>query len=85
MAESNGADFPRQKCVEEILKLHFKNSSFKITSDAGMLVAEIMRNFIKESAARAVMQAKCESNGQTPFLVTAEHVEKILPQILLDF
>jgi len=43
--------------------------------------AELMTVFVKEAATRAAMQAHNEKAA----LVEVEHVEKVLPQLLLDF
>uniref|UniRef100_A0A0B7AHV5 Centromere protein X n=2 Tax=Arion vulgaris TaxID=1028688 RepID=A0A0B7AHV5_9EUPU len=44
------------------------------------LVTELLRVFTKEALSRAAVQAKDEGDAR----VTIEHLEKILPQLLLD-
>ena len=43
--------------------------------------AELMTVFVREAATRAAVQAHNEKAG----VVEVEHVEKVLPQLLLDF
>ncbi|XP_046856515.1 centromere protein X-like [Xenia sp. Carnegie-2017] len=67
--------------INKLLHEHFKDKKTKLTEDALKLMAEFLRVFVAEGAARAGHQAKTESAAT----VEIEHLEKILPQLLLDF
>ena len=70
---------------EETLKLFiskcFKEEKTKISSDAVVVLTKLMDMFIKEAIERATQQAEVESVDE----VDIEHLEKILPQLMLDF
>ncbi|XP_025090651.1 centromere protein X-like isoform X2 [Pomacea canaliculata] len=69
----------KARTVQSVLQLHFKDEKTKVNGDALVLTAELLRVFTS-AAERAAMQAKKEGSK----LVTVEHVEKVLPQLLLD-
>uniref|UniRef100_A0A6I8NQ57 Centromere protein X n=1 Tax=Ornithorhynchus anatinus TaxID=9258 RepID=A0A6I8NQ57_ORNAN len=52
-----------------------------VSGDALLLLAEFLKIFVREAAARGVRQAQAEDLSA----VDVEHVEKVLPQLLLDF
>ncbi|XP_068510699.1 centromere protein X isoform X1 [Anas acuta] len=52
-----------------------------VNGDALRLTAELLKVFVREAAARAARQAQAEDVEN----VNIEHVEKVLPQLLLDF
>ncbi|KAG8178415.1 hypothetical protein JTE90_000930 [Oedothorax gibbosus] len=87
MAETKNPDFLKVKCVEKLLKSKFKNSNTKISNDAVKLTSEVLKVFITECAARSAIQAKSEASEEIPLPpeVDNQHLEKILPQLLLDF
>ncbi|PFX28901.1 centromere protein X-like [Stylophora pistillata] len=68
--------------VKKLLQQFFRDKQkTKCNGDALKLMAELLRIFVAEGAARAGQQAKVESSPT----VETEHLEKILPQLLLDF
>ncbi|PNF28991.1 Centromere protein X [Cryptotermes secundus] len=69
------------EALREILKVHFVDSKTRITEDTLQLVAEVVRVLTTEATLRAGRQAHIE--GMTE--VRVSHVEKILPQLMLDF
>ncbi|CAH1273958.1 Hypp5245 [Branchiostoma lanceolatum] len=80
MAE-DGATF-KLSTVEKIVKQQFQdNGKTRMNTDAVKLTTELLRMFVMEMAARASDQARSEGAG----VVEVEHLEKILPQLLLDF
>ena len=85
MAQANNPSDTKTKFVKEtidqISKMHFSNEKTKYTADALIMTTEMMRIYVLEAATRAATQAKSERNKTVEF----EHVEKILPQFLLDF
>ncbi|XP_021270502.1 centromere protein X isoform X1 [Numida meleagris] len=70
-----------QETVERLLRLHFRDGKTRVNGDALLLMAEMLKVFVREAAARAARQAQAEDLEK----VDIEHVEKVLPQLLLDF
>ena len=85
MAEAKSPSETKTKFVKEtidqISKLNFSNEKTKYTSDALVMTTEMLRIYIFEAAHRAAHQSKSEGNKT----VELEHLEKIIPQFLLDF
>jgi histone H3/H4 len=71
----------RDKTVEEICRLSFREDKTKMSSDSVRLTKETIKVFVAEALTRAAEQAKLEGAKE----VKGEHLEKILPQFLLDF
>ncbi|KAM6403668.1 centromere protein X [Rhynochetos jubatus] len=71
----------RTETADRLLRLHFRDGRTKVNGDAQLLMAEMLNVFVREAAARAARQAQAEDLGT----VELEHVEKVLPQLLLDF
>ncbi|XP_074967616.1 centromere protein X [Phalacrocorax aristotelis] len=82
MAERDGrAGGFRKETVNRMLRLHFRDERTRVNGEAQLLMAEMLNVFVREAAARAVRQAQVEDLEK----VDIEHVEKVLPQLLLDF
>ncbi|KAH9494864.1 hypothetical protein Btru_015861 [Bulinus truncatus] len=75
----NGAVF-KKKTVSAVLEQHFKDKKVTVKGNALILATEMFRIFVKEALSRAADQAKNEGDRG----VTIDHLEKILPQLLLD-
>uniref|UniRef100_A0A8C6XQV7 Centromere protein X n=1 Tax=Naja naja TaxID=35670 RepID=A0A8C6XQV7_NAJNA len=71
----------KKETVNKLLQLHFKDDKTRASGDAVLLMAEMLKIFVREAAARAVRQTQTEDLTR----VEVEQVEKILPQLLLDF
>eukprot|EP00088_Acartia_fossae_P068207 TRINITY_DN8603_c0_g1_i1.p1 TRINITY_DN8603_c0_g1~~TRINITY_DN8603_c0_g1_i1.p1 ORF type:complete len:110 (+),score=24.38 TRINITY_DN8603_c0_g1_i1:328-657(+) len=67
--------------IEQLCKMFFSNEKTKLNSEPLLLTTELMRIYTLEAYQRAARQADSEGCDS----VTAEHIEKILPQLLLDF
>ncbi|XP_015735176.1 centromere protein X isoform X1 [Coturnix japonica] len=67
----------RKDTVERLLRLHFRDGRTRVNGDALLLMAELLKVFVREAAARAVRQAQ----GEELEKVDIEHVEKVLPQL----
>uniref|UniRef100_A0ABI7Y256 Centromere protein X n=1 Tax=Felis catus TaxID=9685 RepID=A0ABI7Y256_FELCA len=67
--------------VGKLLQLHFKDDKTKVSGDALRLMAELLKIFVVEAAIRSVRQAQAEDLA----LVDVDQLEKVLPQLLLDF
>ncbi|XP_042822298.1 centromere protein X isoform X2 [Panthera tigris] len=70
----------RKELVGKLLQLHFKDDKTKVSGDALRLVAELLKIFAV-AAIRSVRQAQAEDLA----LVDVDQLEKVLPQLLLDF
>ncbi|KAB5554110.1 hypothetical protein PHYPO_G00046400 [Pangasianodon hypophthalmus] len=71
----------KKETVSKLLMLFFKDDKTKVSNDTVSLMAEMLRIFVIEATRRAIKQAENEDC----LGVDLEHVEKILPQLLLDF
>ncbi|XP_049633036.1 centromere protein X [Suncus etruscus] len=78
--DAAGAGF-RKELVSKLLHLHFKDDKTKVGGDALQLTAELLKIFVVEAAIRSVRQAQAEDLVR----VDLEQLEKVLPQLLLDF
>ena len=70
-----------ERTVDGLVKLKFKIDKTKISNEALKLFTEIIRVHSIELMNRCAEQAKKEGAE----VVSTEHLEKILPQFLLDF
>jgi histone H3/H4 len=70
----------RTKTIEKLLKQHWQETT-KINADSLKLAAELLRLFLIEGVNRAGKVAAV--NGYET--IEPEHIEYILPQLLLDF
>ena len=71
----------REAALREVLASGFASADTKVMPQAMLLASMLIRAFVEEARYRAEAQA-CEE-GATE--VTDVHLEKILPQLLLDF
>ncbi|XP_071329675.1 centromere protein X [Trachinotus anak] len=81
MAEPGAEISFKKDTVSKLLSAFFKEDKTKLSGDAALLMAEMLKIFVQEAAARSQKQAGSEDCDQ----VDIEHFEKILPQLLLDF
>ncbi|RAO67808.1 uncharacterized protein BHQ10_003820 [Talaromyces amestolkiae] len=79
------------KLLTTILHHHFQNKKTKITKDANEVVAKYMDIFVREALARAAFERADAANkdgsgryAEDGFL-EVEDLEKLAPQMLLDF
>ncbi|XP_050837464.1 centromere protein X isoform X2 [Serinus canaria] len=70
----------RKDTVDRLLRLHFRDGRTRVNADAQLLMAELLKVFVR-AAARAARQAQAEDLNK----VDTEQLEKVLPQLLLDF
>jgi len=71
----------KKETVRQVSKIHFQSDKTKYNNDSLLLTTEMLRIYVLEAAHRAAHQAKSEG-AQT---VQLEHLEKVLPQFLMDF
>ena len=75
------ADFFNEKTIEALVKQSFTNEKTKLSHDALKLMTEMIKIHSLELMNRCAEQAKKEASD----VVHPEHLEKVLPQFLLDF
>ena len=68
-----------EKTVEQLAKMECPGLRF--SSEGLSLTTELLRIYVLEAAHRAAAQARAEGGQE----VGVEHLEKVLPQFLLDF
>ncbi|KAM3956687.1 centromere protein X-like [Aphomia sociella] len=71
----------KQEMIKELLHGSFQDNKTKLGNDALSLVVEVAKCLVTETCLRASTQALRESCDK----VELEHVEKCLPQMMLDF
>ena len=82
MASEESVSF-KTEFVAKLFQKYFDDRTIKLSSKdlPAKMCAELMKVFIAETASRAAKQAANEDAA----VCEVEHVEKILPQLLLDF
>ncbi|XP_063386090.1 centromere protein X-like [Cydia fagiglandana] len=78
---SNVKNTFKQDVIKELLNSSFEDNKTKLGNDALSLVVEVAKCLVTETCLRASSQALRESCDK----VDIEHVEKCLPQLMLDF
>ncbi|NP_001268381.1 centromere protein X-like [Bombyx mandarina] len=78
---SNVKSTIKKDVIKELLENHFQESKTKIAPHALMLLADVAKCLVTETCLRAVKQAQREGSNK----VDVEHIEKCLPQLMLDF
>ncbi|KAM6904639.1 centromere protein X [Xenentodon cancila] len=81
MAEKEEEVGFKKETVSKLLSIFFKEDKTKLSGDAVLLMAEVLKVFVQEAAVRSQKQAESEDCDQ----VEIDQFEKILPQLLLDF
>ncbi|VVD03845.1 unnamed protein product [Leptidea sinapis] len=71
----------KQEIIKELLNGSFQDNKTKLGNDALTLVVEVAKALVTETCLRASTQALREGSDK----VDIEHVEKCLPQLMLDF
>ncbi|XP_026763451.1 centromere protein X-like [Galleria mellonella] len=71
----------KQEVIKELLHGSFQDNKTKLGNDALSLIVEVAKCLVTETCLRASTQALRESCDK----VELEHVEKCLPQLMLDF
>jgi len=70
-----------KETVDQISKMEFTSEKTKYSNEGLAMTTEMLRIYVLEAAHRAASQAKSEGSQ----VVELEHLEKVLPQFLLDF
>ncbi|KAL0820219.1 hypothetical protein ABMA28_006141 [Loxostege sticticalis] len=78
---SNVKSTIKQDIIKDLLNGSFQDNKTKLGNDALSLVVEVAKCLVTETCLRASSQALRESCER----VDLEHVEKCLPQLMLDF
>ncbi|KAJ8717384.1 hypothetical protein PYW07_005964 [Mythimna separata] len=78
---SNVKNTLKQEVIKELLHGSFQDNKTKLGNDALSLVVEVAKCLVTETCLRASSHALRESCDR----VDIEHIEKCLPQLMLDF
>ncbi|XP_060560010.1 centromere protein X-like [Ruditapes philippinarum] len=70
----------KQKTVQQLLQLYFKDDKTKMTAESLALMTEVATIFVAEAVGRTIREAKKDGDVE----LSLEQFEKILPQLLLD-
>ncbi|KAI9862651.1 MAG: hypothetical protein M1824_001201 [Vezdaea acicularis] len=70
-----------QKLLTRLLHESFLDANTRVSKDASAAVGKYMETFVREAIARAVIEKKEGGDG----FLEVEDLEKIAPQLLLDF
>lgn len=81
MADKDAEIVFKKETISKLLTSFFKEDKTRLSGDAVLLMAEMLKLFVQEAALRSQKQAESEDCDQ----IDIEHYEKILPQLLLDF
>ncbi|KAM3864475.1 centromere protein X [Diretmus argenteus] len=80
MAEKDAEDVEfKRETVSKLLLSFFSEDKTKLSGDAALLMAAMLKVFVREAAVRSLKQAEAEDCDQ----VDVDHFEKILPQLVL--
>ncbi|KAI9887096.1 MAG: hypothetical protein M1823_001086 [Watsoniomyces obsoletus] len=73
--------------LTRLLHEFFQHDSTRMSTDASALVAKYMETFVKEALARATLERteSGSSGGAGDKFLEVEDLEKLAPQLLLDF
>ncbi|XP_041984423.1 centromere protein X-like [Aricia agestis] len=71
----------KTEIIKELLQGSFQDNKTKLGNDALNLVVEVAKCLVTETCLRASSHALRETSDK----VDIEHVEKCLPQLMLDF
>lgn len=71
----------KTELVNKILQSSFKDTKTKVSPDGLKMMSEFLHLFVEEAIARSELQAETEGIDK----IDIEHLEKVLPQLLLDF
>ena len=73
--------FIKEETIKKLLQPHFKEEKSRLSPEALKVFTKFVELFIREGISRSMIQAQNEDVNT----VEVEHLEKILPQLLLDF
>lgn len=77
---SNVKSYIKQDLIKELLNGSFQDNKTKLGNDALTLVVEVAKCLVTETCLRASNEALREGSNKVDF----DHVEKCLPQLMLD-
>lgn len=73
--------FIKEETIKKLLQSYFKEEKTRLSPEALKVFTKFVEVFIREGIGRSMIQAQNEDVNT----VEVEHLEKILPQLLLDF
>ncbi|KAI9274467.1 centromere protein X-like protein [Phascolomyces articulosus] len=81
MADDQDRESFKPETINGIFKAKFKESSSRVNKDALLLSCEFLRLFTAEAIHRSAEQV----TDTDDVVINAEHLERTLTQLLLDF
>ncbi|KAK7868879.1 hypothetical protein R5R35_014200 [Gryllus longicercus] len=79
--EEASADAFHTEALKQTLKHHFKDPKTRASDDAARMTAHVLEIMTREATLRAGKVAEASND----ICIRQEHVEKILPLLMLDF
>lgn len=73
--------FIKEETIKKLLQSYFKEEKTRLSPEALKVFTKFVEVFTREGIVRSMIQAQNEDVNT----VEVEHLEKILPQLLLDF
>ena len=73
--------FIKEETIKKLLQSYFKEEKTRLSPEALKVFTKFVEVFTREVIGRSMIQAQNEDVNT----VEVEHLEKILPQLLLDF
>jgi len=73
--------FFHPETVKQVMRLYFNDDRTKMMPEALKLLTGLFQAFVEEALQRVVRQAEIDHVD----VITPEHFQKILPQLMLDF
>ena len=73
--------FIKEETIKKLLQSYFKEEKTRLSPEALKVFTKCVEVFTREGIGRSMIQAQNEDVNT----VEVEHLEKILPQLLLDF
>ena len=73
--------FIKEETIKKLLQSYFKEEKTRLSPEALKVFTKFVEVFTREGIGRSMIQAQSEDVNT----VEVEHLEKILPQLLLDF
>lgn len=73
--------FIKEETIKKLLQSYFKEEKTRLSPEALKVFTKFVEVFTREGIGRSMIQAQNEDVNT----VEVEHLEKILPQLLLDF
>ncbi|KAI9829880.1 MAG: hypothetical protein M1838_005851 [Thelocarpon superellum] len=85
VASTDAAHTIPSKLLTKIMHEFFEDERTRMSKDADAVVGKYMETFVREALARAAFERRQESGAASDQFLEVEDLEKLAPQLLLDF